>query len=343
MFACAALVCAVACAVIAASGHHVTQRPSLQAIPATIDLGEIFVGQDQEFRAVLSNVAKEQIEITDASAGCVCTDIRLADRQLARHSTTELHGLLKGKSKAGNFRHHVTIRTSDLAPPLVVPIIGTAKSLVRIDPASIVLRPDFISSRSDEAIVTVTNQSDSELVLKDFTLPSGVSLDVCERVVGPKSSVQIKVRVGCERVVAEAITVRIPCDHLHERFVLVPLHIEPHQPIVVQPREFQLGVVTNNELFSRGALTVLLSGPLLADCEIAVSHLPPYLSLERTECVDSTTLRLHFQVQDHWSGFDLNDEATVSLSTKGSGATADVAFVSIPFRGFLVDARSQPN
>ncbi|MBC8356643.1 MAG: DUF1573 domain-containing protein [Planctomycetes bacterium] len=308
-------------------------------MPQTIDLGDVYLGEDREFLAELANSTRQDVEITEASAGCSCTNVKLSSQVIGRGLTTELRGVLKGKGKPGEFRHHVTIRTSDRARPLIVAIIGTAKSRIRVEPESIVLRPDFKSGRGDNQVVTVTNESDTELVLNDLSLPRGIDMDLGEQRVAPGSSLQIKVRVGCERVVSEEIIVRIPCDHLSERYVRVPLQIEPRHQVVIEPRKFLLGVATKNELLSRERPTVLLSGPLLADYDLVVSSLPAYISLERAEHVDSMSRRLHFRVRNRWTGFDLNGEVTVSLRARASGEIAGDASVSIPFRGFLVDAR----
>ena len=139
--------------------------PPLTFSPPKIELGTLFVREPKDFSVHVRNTSGVPIDFQPVRASCSCADVRLSSIHVEPGEETILTGTYQGKGKPGPIGQSVDLV---IAEPrnlgFRIPILGEAKSYIQLEPAPLVVEPDFLSAAAATAARAVIRNALRESV-----------------------------------------------------------------------------------------------------------------------------------------------------------------------------------
>jgi hypothetical protein len=310
----------------------------LEIIPAQIDLGAVLVREERTFVTKVKNNSDELLEISRVRPSCGCTKVRLRKSNLSPGECTELAGTLRGKARAGPFRHQVILMTSAPRPERAVCFIsGQAQRRIRLVPERLTLSPDFLSDSPDSRELVVQNTSQQGVdVTCSGEFAAGVRVELDGESIAPGESRTVTLTVAPDVLVRADVNLTLRCSHPLEKALPVRVEIRPTPEVKVSPVAVRLGVVSRRELVSMRPIEVDLDGDLLTASELVEVTLPSYLRESGNTEGGLAKRRFVFAFQDAFSRTDLSDRIIIKFRHAESGR---LFRVKVAVSGFLRDYR----
>jgi hypothetical protein len=161
-------------------------------------MGTAFAGDKVERVALITNVGKDTLKISEVKAQCGCTATLMSEKELAPGDTGRLSISFNTEGRSGVASKQVYIMSNDDAnPKTTITFTADVKSVLDIAPPSL----QFNQSKVDAAetkTVTITNPSTTEAVTilsvkSDLDI---VSLDLMKNKLMPGEQTQLQATIN---------------------------------------------------------------------------------------------------------------------------------------------------
>ena len=315
--------------------------PPLTFSPPKIELGTLFVREPKDFSVHVRNTSGVPIDFQPVRASCSCADVRLSSIHVEPGEETILTGTYQGKGKPGPIGqsvHLVIAEPRNLG--FRIPILGEAKSYIQLEPAPLVVEPDFLSAAAATAARAVIRNAFARIGAVVRT-QERVQPSFCETqspIASARAEAEFIVEAANSLVVPTDEELSLECSHSVEKMLVLPLQVRPKGGIRVDPSSVSFGVVRKAELLSR-VVTISLEGDLLNEADVRGVCSPEYLVLQSISNGSPSKRDLVFHVRDTFRGAALGGALVIPFRHRGS---TRVFSVEVPVSGFLSDDPGKP-
>jgi hypothetical protein len=268
---------------------------ALQAEPPEIDLGQMAIGSEKEFRAVLRNTSNSTVSVANIRSNCECIDLHVSRLILEPGVTTEISGRFRAGPRAGPIhkRAILEVRGPDLRR-MIIPFRGAVVATLVIEPEAVTLHPHFADGKAAESSVTIRNTGPHVVQLSRGPVVDRIALDLDRDTLRPGESTTARIRAKAEFVCAEVSRVTINTDHPDEKALHVGLTVVPTPQLQLAPKVLRLGSMTTKDFLAKPPYKIMLWGPGLQEFQVTSIHCPSFLRAELPQQGDKNqTILLH--------------------------------------------------